>query len=99
MVEYTHRKLMLTHTQRSQPGKELDGSHTDTRIRILHMFRNDRNGHPNVVSKFNYKHASAYPPDSDDNTYSALPALQGARWLPCEDTDENPSDIRQWQEW
>jgi len=98
-LEHTHRKVMLTHTLHCQRWKELDGCRANVRMSVLQTSSNGRNGDPNVLPKFSYKHAWAHPPESDVNTYPALPALKGARWLPSEHPNQNASDDRQWQEW
>jgi len=56
ILEYTHQKLILTHTLRCQPGNSLEGWLTNTRMRVIQMSHNGRNGDPNVVSKFSYKY-------------------------------------------
>jgi len=54
-LEHTNWKATLTHTLRFQPGKELDDCLANIRLRILQIFRNDRNDDPNVLLKFSYK--------------------------------------------
>src|SRR5712671_4033930 len=98
MLEHTCQKGMLTHTLSCHPRNSLEGCLANIRMRILQMFRNGRNGSPDILLKFTYRHPSAHPPESGANTYPAPPALKGARWQHFEHTNQDSSCPPQWQE-
>jgi len=93
----TLNEVMLKHTPFCQLWEELHGYQAN--IRIFQTFCNGTNDHPNVIPEFNCKHAWARQAGSDANSYPALPALKGDRWLHCGPYNQNLSDVPKWYEW